>query len=304
MRLTPFAMVVLLVTALVCGCQPGLGPPAPQDDAKPQDKERAKVEGRQAADKAAGGDGKDEAPRKIIYTGAIDLIVEDFDKAEQELVRLVEDMKGYVGASETKGERGAPRSGRWTVRVPEPRFAELRSAVARLGEARRNSIDSDDVTENYYDLKERLKTFQVEEEGLRDLYKEKAPSSKLEELAVLRRELTQIRSHIEEMTGKLKRWDKQAELATVVVTMQDRKDYTPPIVPDFGGAVGRTFQGSVEALVGVAKWLVLAVVALAPWAAVAAVLGAPFWWRLWRKFRARTTTPPAPAVHPPPAPTE
>src|SRR6516165_3827836 len=38
-------------------------------------------------------------PRKIIYTGVIDLIVDDFDKAELLLRQLVEEHKGYLANS-------------------------------------------------------------------------------------------------------------------------------------------------------------------------------------------------------------
>jgi hypothetical protein len=267
-----------------------------------QEEKPAAVGGRNA--EAAPAEKKEETPRKIIYTGTIDLIVDDFDKVEEELTRLVSENKGYISSSDIQGERGVPRSGRWTIRVPEPHFAALVAELSKLGEARRNTKDSQDITENYYDLKERLKTFQIEEEGLRKLYQEKAPSSKLEEIAVLRRELTQIRAQIEEMTGKLKRWDNQVELATVIVTVHDRKDYVPPVVPDFSGSVGRTFQGSIEALVSAGKGLVLAAVALAPWVLVLGLLGAPLWWRFWRasKVRKSAPPPPPPVVTPPPAP--
>jgi hypothetical protein len=297
MRSSRLAFVLLAAWTLGCGAA-SRAPQAGNADFV------GKKVAAEAADAQNQPNAKAETPRKIIYTGTVDLIVDDFDKAQEELTRLVADMKGYIAASDVQGERGAPRSGRWTIRVPEAQFDALVAALAKLGEARRNSRDSQDITEHYYDLKERLKTFQIEEEGLRKLYQEKAPTSKLEELAVLRREMTQIRSQIEEMTGKLKRWDNQVELATIVVTIRDRKDYVPPVVPDFGGNIGRTFQGSIEALVSVGKGLVLTVVALTPWLVVLGVLGSPLWWRLWRTYRTRKSTPPPsqPAVTPPPAP--
>jgi hypothetical protein len=301
------SFVLLAICSLSCGSYKMQSAPKGADRDVPQGAAKNVEAG--PRDGVAGGKGiqenpKEETPRKIIYTGSIDLIVDDFDKVQEDLTRLVADMKGYIAGSDIQGERGVPRSGRWTIRVPEARFDTLAAAIAKLGEARRNTRDSQDITEGYYDLKERIKTYQIEEEGLRSLYQEKAPASKLEELAVLRRELTQIRAQIEEMTGKLKRWDKQVELATIVVSVHDRKDYVPPVVPDFGGSIGRTFQGSIEALVTAGKGLVLAVVALAPWLVVLGLLGAPVWWRLWRIYKTPKSSPPAspPAVTPPPAP--
>jgi hypothetical protein len=297
-----FVIVILLASVLGCG-QAGMAPREALGHVK-QDNAELAMAGAKGGMPQNKQEVKEETPRKIIYTGTVDLIVEDFDKVQEELTRLINDMKGYVAASDMQGERGTPRSGRWTLRVPVANFDALVAAITKLGETRRNSRDSQDITEGYYDLKERLKTYQIEEEGLRKLYQEKAPTSKLEELAVLRRELTQIRSEIEQMTGKLKRWDNQVELATIIVSIHDRKDYVPPVVPDFGGSVGRTFQGSIEALISAGKGLVLGVVALAPWLVVLGVLGAPVWWRLRRISRKRKSTSPLPqpAVAPPPAP--
>ena len=83
--------------------------------------------------------------------------------------------------------------------------------------------------------------------------------------------------------------------------MRDRKDYVPPIVQDFGGRVGQAFHGSIDALVGFGKGVVLTVVALAPWLLLLAILGSPLWLRLWRAYKARrrlATATPAPPVMP------
>jgi hypothetical protein len=74
------------------------------------------------------------------------------------------------------------------------------------------------------------------------------------------------------------------DFATVTVKLLDRRDYMPPLMPDFGSTVGRTFQGSIEALATFGKGIILVVVALAPWLAVLGLLGAPavVIWRRWR----------------------
>jgi hypothetical protein len=56
-------------------------------------------------------------------------------------------------------------------------------------------------------------------------------------------------------------------------------------MPDFSSTIGRTFQGSLDALVLFGKGIVLMVVALAPWLVVLALLGAPGF-VMWRRRRA------------------
>ena len=254
------------------------------------------------ADKALAADAakedKEETPRKIIYTANLDIVVEDFDKASDELIKLIREQNALIASSDVRGESGAPRSGEWTIRVPEARFKDLIAALVKLGETLHNRADSQDVSEGYYDTKERLKTFEVEEKGLREYYEKHAPSAKPEDMMAVRRELRQIRADIEIMKGRLNRWDNQVEYSTVVVSMRDRKDYVPLVVPNFGGSLGRAFQGSIETLVSLGKGIVLTVVALAPWLLLIAVLGIPFWPRLRRAYKTRrSVSTPAIAPH-------
>jgi hypothetical protein len=46
-------------------------------------------------------------------------------------------------------------------------------------------------------------------------------------------------------------------------------------MPDFSSTLGRTFQGSIEALIAFGKGIVLVVVAIAPWLAILGLLAAP-----------------------------
>jgi hypothetical protein len=270
---------------------------APQFGAPDEDGERARAK----------GEAKEETPRKIIFTAKLDLIVEDFDKAVEALNTAIGEQKGFVAASDVRGERGRPRSGVWTVRVPQEHFDALVAAVAKLGEALHNRRDSQDVTEGYYDTRERLKTFEVEEEGLRKYYADRAPTAKPEDMMAVRRELTQLRAQIEELKGRLRRWDNQVDLATVVVNLSERKEYVPPVVPNspvvatFGGTIGEKFRNSIDGIVDLGKNIVFGAVGAAPWVALVAVVGGPLWLRLWRLLRSRKRLP-GPVATPPAIP--
>jgi hypothetical protein len=156
------------------------------------------------------------------------------------------------------------------------------------------------VTSVYYNLQAHIGNDEVREKGLQKLYVDRAAGGKLEELLAMDRELSAVQDKIDVQKKQLKRWDKETSLATVVVTLRDRKDYVPPTVPDFGTSLGRTFQASVEWLVTFAKVLILIVVALAPWLAVLAVLATPLVvvWRRRRRSRPLTVVPAGPPAAP------
>jgi hypothetical protein len=245
------------------------------------------------------------SPRKIIYKAQVELIVEDFEQASTRLLALVKERPGaYVAKSDVQGTPGSPRVGVWTVRVPVDHFDAFLAAAGGLGELRHSNTDSQDITDNYYDLQAHIKNDEVREKALQKLYVDRASGSRLDELLTVDRELSAVRGKIDAQKGQMQRWDKETALATAVVTLRDRRAYVPPLVPDFGTSVGRTFQASVEALVTVAKFLVLVVVALAPWLAVLAVLSAPLLvlWRRWKRSRPLTVVPAGPPAPPPAAP--
>ena len=215
---------------------------------------------------------KKPEPRKIIYTGHEELIVEDFDQVRADLEKLIEEYDGYVSSSEMTGQPGEPRTGLWTVRIPVANFKPFLDATGKLGQMRRQKLDSEDVTDQYFDMKASVTNLEVREEALRKLYKEKIGGTKLTDLLEVDRELSKVRGDINQRKGQLQRRDKLVEYATLHLTVRDRKAYVPPDSPDFGTGLGRTFFNSIDSLLWVGKGLVYIAVALAPWLAVLAVL--------------------------------
>lgn len=61
----------------------------------------------------AGKAGGKPADRKIIYTGSVALIADDFDNSESRLLELVREHEGYLAESDIHNQPGAPRSGTW-----------------------------------------------------------------------------------------------------------------------------------------------------------------------------------------------
>ena len=269
-----FSTILLtFVLVLFFGCSASAPFPEqapPKGEAKEGGKDGLQKDDRRpiAADEAK------PTPRKIIYTGLVDLIVDDFDDSERQLRQLVEEQQGYLADSDIYNRPGSPRSGSWTVRVPTRNFPAFMQALGKFGEIRKRTTTSQDITDTYYDRAARLKADETEEKSLLALLEK--TQGNVEDILKVREQVRMVRGHIEENKSQLQRWDKDVDLATVTVQLLDRRDYKPPLMPDFGSTVGGTFRGSIEALVAVGKGLLLAVVALAPWLAILGLLAAPF----------------------------
>ena len=269
------SIAAAILGVLLVGCGDAKMSPNSKSDASKDKKEKAdrpEAAGREPAKGEAAADPKPR-PRKVVYTGRVELLVDDFDAGQAKLAAVIDEHKAYVDRSETTGEPGTPRSGTWTIRVPVAGFDALMDAVAKLGEARKKTKDSDDVTDRYYDTEAEALNLEAREKALRKLYEAKVASSKLTEILEVDRELTRVRGDINVRRGQMKRWDDHASFSTLTVSMRDRKGYVPPESPEFTTQIGRTWGGSLDALVSTGKALVITAVALAPWLAVMAVLG-------------------------------
>jgi hypothetical protein len=235
--------------------------------------------------------------RKIKYTADLKVIIEDLDKSQKELDKLIASIpKAYVSQSEINPSPGKVRHGSWKVRVPVDRFNSFRAQVAALGEVEVNKLDSEDLTEEFYDLQARIKNQKAEEESLRNLL---VKTTKMEDHLSVRRSLKQLRMEIDRYQTRVKLIANLTDLTTVNVTLQEKRKYDPgkgpetAETPTLGMRISKTFEDSVEALSSFGQWLLLALIGVGPWLPVLAVIVVPIWWLIHRRLR---STEPMPAL--------
>jgi hypothetical protein len=203
----------------------------------------------------------------------------------------VQTYKGVVGKSEVSGAAGGSRQGSWKVRIPVAKFNEFRDAAKKLGDLIRYSSDASDVTEEYYDLQTRISSKEKEIANLQKLHDK--GSASVDEVLKVEVALARAMGELEQLKGRQRLLENLTELTTVTVQMQERGTYVPPESPAFDTTIGRTFTGSINALIAVGKGLVLAVVAVTPWLPVAAALLGPLWWLRRRRKAALAALPAA-----------
>jgi hypothetical protein len=237
------------------------------------------------------------AGRKIIYTGHIDLVTEDLNVLEAKLTQLVATEKAYVADSERTGSAGAMRRGSWKVRVPVDAYDPFVKGVVALGELVSLKADSQDVSEEYFDLDARQAAKKVEEQRLLKHLTES--TGKLEDILAVERELSRVRIEIERMQGRLRALANLTTLATVTITASEIKGYVPPQAPTLATRIARTFAASLDSLREFGEGLLIACVAIVPWLPFI-VLG--LWLVVWivRRLIARSSRVVLIDVTPPP----
>jgi hypothetical protein len=208
----------------------------------------------------------DALQRKIIYTATVNVAVEHFDPVPAQVEALVNRFGAYVAHSQISGSPGMPRRGQWTIRVPADRYEAFVAAARELGEVQNVSSDSQDVTEEYYDVEAHIRNKKQEETRLLELLAK--ATGKLEEVLTVERELARVRGEIEQMEGRLRVLSNLTAMSTVNLEVGEIKDYVPEEAVTYVTRVRRAWQGSTAALVSTVQTLSIVLVALLPWIGV------------------------------------
>lgn len=240
--------------------------------------------------------------RKIKHTADLKLITDEFDKTRDELQRLIEKHQGYEAMADIRSSPGAQRVGTWRVRVPIENFAAFRQAARKLAEVESDTVNTEDLTDQYYDLEANIKNLKAEQDSWRDMLKR--TSDKLENLISVKRELDRVTDEIQRKEGRLRLMANLTEMTTVNLSLLERQKFNPDKGPaaaesaTFGMRAGKTFDSSWGALLNFGQGVALLGIALSPWLPLIIIGAIPFWysWRSWRRqVRASAVLPVTPA---------
>jgi hypothetical protein len=239
--------------------------------------------------------------RKIKYIADVRLAVTDFDIAEKKLMDLVHAHDGVFAQSEIAGSKGAPRSGRWRIRVPVESFQSFMTTVRELGVPQVAKADSDDVTAEYVDLEARLHNKKIEEETMRGYLKDRKIVAKLDDIFTIEHELVRVRGEIEQMEAQRRLIDNLTALATINIQMHEEKNFIPPQEPTFAAKIRAAFSNSADILIGSIKAWIITIASAVPWMPIV-LLALGCTWMAARRFLRlllwlrRTYLPPAPSA--------
>ena len=185
-------------------------------------------------------------PRKIQYGADFQLVTDHFLSAETTLQTLIAENQGYVSFADVYSQSGSPRHGTWKARIPIAKFDAFRKEIARVGEVIRTSVQTKDVTADYFDLEEHIKSQKVQEEATRELLKR--TTDKIENILAVRRELGNLRDEIERSEGRLRLMANLTDLTTVSIQLQEFAKFDPDRPtptkedPTFAERAGKAFR--------------------------------------------------------------
>ncbi len=184
---------------------------ARRDEAMKAGKRRAKA-------KADEGEGEDEQPeeisRQVIYTGNMQVSVFKVDKAMKRAERMTIAAGGYVQQM---------AEGMLILRIPAPQLRSLMEGFAEFGVVEARNLQARDVTEEYFDLRTRIRVLQETQDQLIALLKR---AHNVEEALKVRQALDRVTMELEQATGRLRLLQNQIGFSTLTLNFIERGPHT------------------------------------------------------------------------------
>ena len=269
---------LLITTLLLCGCSKVGMESKKADRSMPAAARNGAVDSEKPLPDSA------TLKRKIVYTYEVELGVDDFTSIPKKVEDLVAKFGGRVASSNVYGSPGRRRRGQWTLRVPENRSSEFLAALEGLGEAGHVGCDSQDVTEEYYDVQARLENKQRTRDRL--LKHLEDPAGKKSDTIEIEREIDRVQEKIEQMQGRLKMLDNLTAMTTVNLSVEEMKYFDPKGAATYRTRLGRAWGNSISSLNTAAQGFSIGAIAALPWIGIFSVpvIGA---WLLLRARRKR-----------------
>lgn len=218
-------MIMVLTLALViaaCASQGGRPQQTQQAVTYSQEKAPSPDKGQPEANQTAGGDptSSDISIRKLVKNVDTTIQVEDTKASYDSILKQAEAMGGYLVSSNISDYDGR-KFYNLSVRVPAEKLQEFLDYLEGLGRIVHQNINTEDITEQYYDAQARLDNALIQEAQLKDIMKQ---AKTVDEILKVKQQMDSVQERIEQLKGQLKLWDQLTAMSLVNIELQPSRE--------------------------------------------------------------------------------
>ena len=194
---------------------------------------------------------------KKIYRATLELQTLEFEKANEDIDRLIEEVGGWVEQKDVSTYSASYRSAYYTVRVPAAKFESFCAGVGELCHVTYFTSSAEDISESYYDTKARLETAQIKLERLQTLLKD---ADNMADIITIESAISDTEYQIDYLSGTLRSYDSLVDYATVCLNLNEvyRLSNTEDAPKTFGEKLSNAFSEGIkdagELLENIAIW--------------------------------------------------
>jgi len=180
--------------------------------------------------------------RKLIKSGYITFETNDLKATKTQILNAVKKYKGYI-ASDNESKQYNSISNSIRIRVPASSFDQVLSDASKgVNIFDEKNISIDDVTAEFLDVEARIKTKKALEARYLKLLNK---ATKVSEMLEIERQIGQLRTEIEVVTGRLKYLKSQVSYATLNITFYKNT----PTANKFGNKFSNGFKNGWDNLI-------------------------------------------------------
>ena len=196
---------------------------------------------------AGGGADNSAIDRKIVRTGSITMEVDDISKAQADIAEMAAQYQGYVVSSSLNANKEQP-SGFISFRVPADKFNDALVKLRALAiKVTYENTNSQDVTEQYTDLKAQLSNYEATEAQYLELLRK---ADNVKDMLEVQRELSNVRGNIERVKGRIQYLDRTSDTSLIEVTLNKSRP-----IGESSWDISGVFKGAVDGLIAFGKVL-------------------------------------------------
>lgn len=156
---------------------------------------------------------------KLIRNAEATLEVENIQKVYDEIVKIGKGNNGYLASANFNESTSGRVSAQIILRVPKEKFEETIANVRKLGQVKKFSISSVDVSQDYNALVSELNTIKTVYDKIAEKLKEK--KTDIQQAVRLESQLTPIAKRIEAIRNKISQYDNLISVSTITINLYE-----------------------------------------------------------------------------------
>jgi hypothetical protein len=210
---------------------------------------------------------------RLIRNADIRVEVPSLEPAIDRVRAVAADQNGTVAGLELRAESGSQRTATVTVRVPETRFDATLAALRAVGTVRSESVQSQDVTEEYVDLTAKRGSLARQLDQYRRIMEN---TTGVDQVLKVQEEVERVQIELDRTDGRLRYLESRTDFSRVTLRLEEPAPLAGGALPSIAEVLGAGVQGFFGVLAGI----VIVVIALLP----LVLIGGAAWY-LYRRYR-------------------
>lgn len=153
----------------------------------------------------------DSIQQKIIYVLEATIRSNNVAETVQAVENKVTTLGGYIAESRQNNERDHT-SAYLNLKIPVSKFEEFKGGLEQFGTVSDQHLYTDDVSQQYFDVETRLRSWEAQEERYLEILKQ---AKTVEEILRIEDSLANVRREMESLKGQLKYWDHRVDYSEI-----------------------------------------------------------------------------------------